>query len=346
MKNFIEICKYSQAELKKYLVNFLRSKGRVVQIDDGYIYSAPKDKKTEIPVLLVAHMDTVHTKKISEVEKVPCCTKGLTKIETRISSPQGIGGDDRCGIWAIMNLVDEYNCHILFTEDEETGGQGARKFSKTPLCQMVAKDIKYMVEIDRKGNNDAVFYSCDNKDFTEWITTNTKFKEAQGSFTDISILMPAMKIAGVNLSSGYYNAHTLNEYVVEEELEEIIDRIGDLLSLQIPKTFEYVEKKYVPRSYNYYADDDWYGNYYGNHSFQTSCFKNTSSGINTTTKKKHKSFDEYSEIRLTVCSSEACMYYGIDEIEIVGMTKAECLSKLFIDYPDLSFSMIDDIFWE
>ena len=35
-----------------------------------------------------------------------------------------------------------------------------------------------MIELDRANSKDAVFYECDNKDFTEYITSSTGYKEA------------------------------------------------------------------------------------------------------------------------------------------------------------------------
>ena len=45
-------------------------------------------------------------------------------------SPQGIGGDDRCGVWMILQILRTANCHVLFCEDEEVGCVGAKKFTK------------------------------------------------------------------------------------------------------------------------------------------------------------------------------------------------------------------------
>ncbi len=352
MKNFIEICKFNQKELKQYLSKYLISKKYAITNKDGFLLGIPINN--EIPVLLVAHMDTVHKERIKEVNVVPYGSVD-GGFEKRISSPQGIGGDDRCGIWAIMNLIDKYKCYVLFVEDEEIGGIGSTKFTKTEICKDIAKVIKYMIEIDRKGNNDAVFYSCDNTDFTEWITTNTTFKKATGTYSDISTLMPAMGIAGVNFSSGYYNAHTTSEYVVEEELNDIINRIGDLLTLEIPKQFIYVAQKYTRSAYSYYDDDYYWGNSYRNF------WKNSSSASNdyfskkeelsypkTTTYKtsNKKRFDDVTEIRLTAYSTEMEMYYGTDRIEVIGSTKSECWLKLFMDYPEISFAMINEYYWE
>ena len=343
MKNFIDICKMSQSELKRYLQKYMGSKKYATFNGDGYLLCRPRGNT--IPVLLVAHMDTVHKEEIKEVAIIPTYIKD--NVETRISSPQGIGGDDRCGVWAIMQLVKQYSCPVLFCEDEETGCVGSRKFTKTELCETMAKEISYMIQIDRKGLNDAVYYSNDNADFKEWIKVNTSFKEAIGSYTDIEELMPAMNIAGVNFSSGYYNQHTTSEYVVQEELDEIIDRIGDLLALEIPKKFEYVEKK---RTYygGYYGYDDYdydYSGYFNNRKnlLQSSSQKNTTSKSNLYSFNNTK-YDDDDELTLTV---EIDSYYDdkTETIKATGKTKYECWTHLFKENPDLSYGLITYARW-
>ncbi|MBO6179870.1 MAG: hypothetical protein J6O04_11890 [Selenomonadaceae bacterium] len=45
-------------------------------------------------------------------------------------------------------------------------------------------------------------------DFKNYITLKG-YRTAFGSFSDISVIAPALDVAAVNLSSGYYYAHTL-----------------------------------------------------------------------------------------------------------------------------------------
>ena len=76
----------------------------------------------EAPVLLVAHLDTVHQQPVRQI-----CKTGNGNI---LMSPQGIGGDDRCGVYALVKVhrTAEKKPWLLFTCDEEIGGVGARKF--------------------------------------------------------------------------------------------------------------------------------------------------------------------------------------------------------------------------
>ena len=136
MKEFIKLCQKSQKQLKCFLSKELQKKYADVRNEDGFLYA-----QGTFPVLLVAHMDTVHKTLPINLE--------LDKESMTLSSPQGIGGDDRCGIYMILQIIKRFPCSVLFTEDEEIGCIGARKFAKQPWV----KDLQfnYMIELDRAG---------------------------------------------------------------------------------------------------------------------------------------------------------------------------------------------------
>ena len=239
---FSAICKMSQEKLKETLEAELKKSYEKVISDDGYLYADGK-----FPVLLVAHMDTVH-------ENLP---KHILYTENgnRVSSPTGIGGDDRCGIYMILEVIKRYNCSVLFCEDEEVGGVGATKFTSSALARGL--NFNYIIEFDRRGKNDAVFYNCDNEDFEKFITKDF-YKTSHGSFSDISIIAPALKCAAVNLSCGYYNAHTKSEYVLISEMRKSIEEACKILErTKESDVFEYVEKEY-----SYYRGGGWYNDDY------------------------------------------------------------------------------------
>lgn len=246
MKNIFGL---SQYELKKRLEKLLKSNGYNPMSRDGFLYA-----KGDLPVLLVAHLDTVHKELVQEII--------YRKNGREMLSPQGIGGDDRCGVFMILKIIKELHCHVLFCEDEEIGGVGAEKFAKSGITP----DVNFIIEMDRRGSNDAVFYDCDNEDFTKFITS-FGFSEEWGSFSDISVIAPALGVAAVNISAGYYNEHTLAEYVDIEVMRRNIERIKKIISAA-KKRYEYIEKvsdyygRYYGRgyrSYRYYWDD-WFDN--------------------------------------------------------------------------------------
>ena len=212
----------------------------------------------EAPILLVAHLDTVHKEPVKDI----CKSKGGNIL----MSPQGIGGDDRCGVYALNAIYERASVKpwLLFTCDEETGGIGAREFCRSYNAHALPEaldNIKAIVEIDRRGKNDAVYYDCDNEEFEDYITSKG-FSTEWGSFSDISVIAPAMGVAAVNLSSGYYNAHTLYEYIDRKELNNTVKRalsiVEDAALPNFPY-YEYVEAQYYYRGshWNYAQYGDW-----------------------------------------------------------------------------------------
>ena len=249
-KLFEQLVGLRQAALRKVLSNCLKRYYPAVVETGDYIYC-----EGTIPIALVAHMDTVF--------KDPATEVFYDTHKNVIISPQGLGADDRAGVFAILRVVQAgLRPHIIFTTDEEKGCLGAEKLSSLD-CPF--DDLRYIIELDRRGADDCVFYDCDNKDFIKYVES-FGFVEAWGSFTDICCLMPAWGIAGVNLSVGYRDEHSQYETLWVSHLLNTIDKVTKMLSVKtedIPQ-FEYIESKW---SYNKlwnaaYGYDDW-GNSYG-----------------------------------------------------------------------------------
>jgi hypothetical protein len=158
----------------------------------------------------------------------------------------------------IFEVIKKHNCSVLFCEDEEIGAIGAEKFLESKVSNGL--EFNYIIEFDRKGNDDAVFYDCDNKEFEEFITQKF-YTTAYGTFSDISTLAPALGCAAVNLSCGYYKAHTKDEYVVFPEMIASIEAACDILDRTTEDDkFEYIEREYSYGGYSSFKfDDGFYG---------------------------------------------------------------------------------------
>ena len=152
-------------------------------------------------------------------------------------SPQGIGGDERCGVWMILQILRTTNCHVLLCEEEEVGCIGAKKFTSGSL----RPQVNYIVELDRRGSNDAVFYHCDNPGFEDFVTS-FGFETAGGSCSDISYIAPYLETAAVNISCGYYCEHQRHEYIHLEEMELNAARVAQMVTQQT-EHFEYREQQ-------------------------------------------------------------------------------------------------------
>ena len=238
---FKNLFTYTDVQLKEALHYDLMRRG----YDPDNMYNT-KDflyAEGDAPYMLVAHLDTVH----KQIPSIIC----YSQDGNYIMSPQGIGGDDRCGVYIILSLLRKlpYKPYILFTMGEEVGCVGAKAFVNF-LCEApdMVPELKFIVEYDRKGNNDCVFYQCDNKDFEKFVN-GFGFKTAFGTSSDIRTIAPELGAAAVNLSSGYYNPHTEHEYVCVADMHKTIERSLQMLTAEC-EPFKYVAKIVPTYQYN------------------------------------------------------------------------------------------------
>lgn len=231
-----KLCLLSPQGLHRQLVFALRDYGYGVNdliITRQYIMAAG-----DLPVCLIAHLDTVFDQEKCKDKEIYVDTEHQV-----MWSPQGLGTDDRAGVFAILKLLKMgYKPYIIFTQGEEEGCLGAkalvRRFPKSPW-----KKLKYILQLDRRGEQDCVFYDCDNPDFTEYVES-FGFITDWGSFSDISAIAPAWGIAAANLSVGYWDEHTYCERVALSWLEQTIERVKKMLDVcNEAQKYEYIEIK-------------------------------------------------------------------------------------------------------
>ena len=215
------------------------------------------------PIMLVAHLDTVF--------EIPPQQIFYDQKQHIMWSPQGLGADDRAGIFSIIKILQKgYLPTVCFTTDEEIGGIGS-----IVLSQEIKKpffDVKYIIELDRQGKTDCVFYGCKNEKFQQYIE-GFGFTTAIGTFTDISNICPNWGIAGVNLSVGYINEHSTKELLNTADTYLTINKVCKMLDeADKAQSFEYIgstenpyseailayfgNKKRCTRCQKFFSDDD------------------------------------------------------------------------------------------
>ena len=213
------ICSMKEKELYRFVKTFLMSLP-FNSFNEGKNYFIAWGG---LDVALVAHLDTVFNFPPHELfydrDKDTILTLG-----------QGAGFDDRAGVYAILKILTEWKDvppTIIFTLGEEDYGIGAREAASDNL-RKEAKRLKYMIELDRQGKDDCVFYQCISKDFRNYVSS-FGFKEQPGSYSDIYFLMDKWQTCGVNLSIGYYDEHTDYEYLRPSQMEVTIIRVLKML---------------------------------------------------------------------------------------------------------------------
>lgn len=246
-KLFKTICGFTQSELQKTLHKALKKYYKTVIATPHYILA-----KGDIPVALCAHMDTVFAKRPVDIF--------YDREQQVMWSPQGLGADDRAGVFIILNILatTKLRPHIIFTTDEEKGMIGASILAhqyKKPFAKM-----KYIIQLDRRGSNDCVFYDLNLPEFQEYVES-FGFKTAVGTFSDISEICPAWEVAGVNLSVGYRNEHYETERLYVNDMfatrNKVIKMLEDAKNI---KKFKYIPEPY---SYTHYMMGGGYSAAYG-----------------------------------------------------------------------------------
>ena len=356
MNRFEEIVKMSMKELKKHLFDELKKYYPEVISADGFVYAKGDG------IGLLAHMDKTLTvsskykkgsKYVGSYKRQPITeiVKEIKDNKTVISSPQGIGGDDRCGVAIILDILEKtkHRPTIIFTEDEEIGCLGAKKFARSTYIADLKK-LKYLVQLDRRGNNDSVYYYNDNREFIDYIVKTISYPEKHGSYTDICDIAPKANISAVNLSVGYYDEHTDYETVVWEEVwntkNAVIKLLDDIVNA---KEFDYVEKTYSYSyggynygsygywNYDYDDDDDDY--YYGTNSWWNKKKKKTGSGQTKTryANNWHKLYIELYEL------GEGG---NPKSFEVEAPTLTVGFGKFFMQFPQYRYLDIARYQWE
>jgi di/tripeptidase len=236
---FTSLCYPSQSDLYKILVNELKSRNYNVYYNDQgdncskYIYA-----QGEIPICLVAHLDTVFT---------PDRNPRININGNTITSPDGLGADDRLGVFMILELIKEYKCNVLFLADEEHGHSGALYFIDGPYRELFMQNNNFIIGLDLSRSNILTFYKTENKEFQNDIINilpNYEIrdpKEGSSDIVDISIGKhgynkfgkkedyEGTNVASLNIGIGYYNEHTLNEYVNFNETIQVLDDVKSLI---------------------------------------------------------------------------------------------------------------------
>lgn len=227
---------YKEDLMVEFLVNWLTENNIEHYVDEHKNVYATKQESPLISEdfyfpLVIAHTDTVHEIEgiFIEEEQLPNAQgeiKDSLKAYNSLGNPTGIGGDDKCGVFACLTLLQELPyLKAAFFVSEETGCHGSRKADKNFF-----DNVGYAIQFDAPGNtmvseycmgvqlfdrNSEFFKSCD-------VVLNENFKSKpryqSHPYTDVYALKSLFDFSCINFAIGYYDYHTRDEYVVVEDV--------------------------------------------------------------------------------------------------------------------------------
>jgi tripeptide aminopeptidase len=228
LKEVLSIPTYSRDEklMIEYLKSVLTEKGFNHYVDSiGNIYVTKGE--AEFYPCFVAHTDTVH--RVNHNLKVVQLEEGgrtiLTGIDSETMKPSGIGGDDKCGVFLCLEMLDTLdNVKVAFFVSEEIGCLGSKQADPEFF-----KNVGYAIQYDSPTGNSMSYTLMGRKLFEEKSDFGDKVSSLilehgidsweHHPYTDVWPLMEKFNISCLNLAAGYHRYHTANEYVVVEEVE-------------------------------------------------------------------------------------------------------------------------------
>lgn len=185
---------------------------------------------------IAAHLDQVqreHSKDFTLIE-----TKGLIfGYSPRSRRQEGLGADDKNGIWIALKCLEKYDTlKVVFFVEEETGCQGSNQADMDFFM-----DCRFVIQPDRRGYKDLItsigwMELCSDEFLKASGYESFGYKTTEGLMTDILALKErGLEISCINLSCGYYEPHTDNEFTVKKDLlnclklvEHIIENCTDI----------------------------------------------------------------------------------------------------------------------
>lgn len=179
---------------------------------------------------IVAHLDQVqkkHSKDFVAFETDDIIF-GYSPSKRRI---EGLGADDKNGIWiALKSLQKNAAIKIVLFVGEEVGCVGSRTADLNFFC-----DCRFVVEPDRRGKSDIItsisFGSlCSEKFLADTECEKYGYEPTDGLMTDIEALRDrGLELSCINLSCGYYDPHSDNEFTVKADLLNCLDLVQHII---------------------------------------------------------------------------------------------------------------------
>jgi tripeptide aminopeptidase len=257
---------YQEDMMVKYLLDELsQMEGITVVCDEHkniYVTKGTLDEGEYYP-MFIAHTDTVHNIVDEIIVKEEYLLRPYTygkdfgneqvlclKAYDKDDRPTGIGGDDKCGIFICLELLKQLDkVKIALFVSEETGCHGSKMVNQEFL-----KDVGYCTQYDAPGDH-LISYSCMGTVLFD--EESEFFKLAYRSisdgfgnemlvqshpYTDIMMIKQKSDLSCINMSCGYYNMHTSNEFISLYDVERAIIAGKNMVTNLGYKKYEFITK--------------------------------------------------------------------------------------------------------
>lgn len=226
----VQTTSYNTKLMNDYIIKYVSKLGGCKVIKkDGNIYVTKGS--ADVYPCVVAHTDTVHDieKEMHVVE-----VNGVLLSVNEKYERMGIGGDDKVGIFVALEVLRSTEaCKVAFFRDEEVGCVGSK------VADMkFFNDVAFVLQCDRRGYDDFVkeifytkLYSEEFSHAIQGLLYKYGRVESDGGMTDVYQLAEnGLEVCVANMSCGYYDPHTDNEYIQINEVFATLDFVQELVN--------------------------------------------------------------------------------------------------------------------
>lgn len=222
---------HAEEPMRRYIKRWVGNKvpGASVRVDQtGNVYIVKGEAETYPCV--VAHLDQVQDEYPSDykVVETPDVIFGYSPSSR---SYCGLGADDKCGIWIALKMLLKHDAiKVAFFVGEEIGCVGSRRADMDFF-----KDVRFVIEPDRRGSSDLITEIglselCSDEFIADISPESFGYSATRGMMTDVEALKErGLAVSCINMSCGYYEPHTDNEYVVKADMVNACNFVDSII---------------------------------------------------------------------------------------------------------------------
>jgi hypothetical protein len=255
-------CSRYEFRMAAYIILWARKNGIDYKFDKkGNVYlTKGKLEEGEFYPCVTAHMDTVQDKAKPyalagaelplRTRRVKSTTTDECRHEIYIDG-QGIGADDKLGVYISLQLVSKFDkIKAAFFVEEEIGMQGSKELDKdffNDVAYVIGWDSPDLIRAAWKCSGTQLFTADFYKNHLREVVKRWGYEDKNfhsEPFTDVIQIREKTGVMCMNFGNGGYNAHMPNEFLVIEHVdhatgmgEDIIKSIGNKEQFKFTKTF-------------------------------------------------------------------------------------------------------------
>ena len=248
-----------EKKMRKFIKDYIKRNipGVTLEYDSAANIYATKGHGESYPCV-VSHIDQVQKKHNKDFKVIEIDGKCFG-FSPCVMEMQGLGADDKNGIWVCLQCLAKYdNIKCAFFVGEEIGCVGSDAANMDFF-----NDCRFVLQCDRRNGGDlitSIWADLCSQEFLDDIDfADFGYHEEDGLTTDVGTLKDnGLKVSCVNMSCGYYEPHTDEEWTNLAELQNCLEFVEHI----IEKCTRVYPHESVRRGWGM-DDDDYFGYLYG-----------------------------------------------------------------------------------